>query len=77
MKIRFCENENLNNRIRVSSLQPQNWVGTEVMSLYMRLKAFALSGILSHHYNDVIMGAMASQITSLTIVYLILYSGVD
>ena len=29
------------------------------------------------HYNDVIMGAMASQITSLTIVYTAVYSGVD
>ena len=29
------------------------------------------------HYNDVIMGAMASQITSLTIVYSSVYSGAD
>ena len=29
------------------------------------------------HYNDVIMGTMASQITSLTIVYSIVYSGTD
>ena len=29
------------------------------------------------HYNDVIVTAMASQITSLTIVYLIVYSGTD
>ena len=29
------------------------------------------------HYNDVIMGVMASQITSLTIVYSTLYSGAD
>ena len=28
-------------------------------------------------YNDVIMGAMASQITSLTIVYSTVYSSVD
>ena len=27
------------------------------------------------HYNDVIMGAMASQITSLTIIYSTVYSG--
>ena len=31
----------------------------------------------SYHYNDVIMGAIASQITSLTIVYSIVYSGAD
>ena len=29
------------------------------------------------HYDDVIMGAMASQITSLTIVYSTVYSGAD
>ena len=29
------------------------------------------------HHNDAIVGAMASQITSLTIVYSIVYSGVD
>ena len=32
---------------------------------------------LPWHYPDVIMGAMASQITSLTIVYLTFYSGAD
>ena len=35
----------------------------------IELKAF--------HYNDVIMSTMASQITSLTIVYLSVYSGAD
>ena len=30
-----------------------------------------------NHYNDVIMGAVASQITSLTVVYSIIYSGAD
>ena len=30
-----------------------------------------------HHYSDVIMGAMASQITSLTIDYSIVNSGTD
>ena len=29
------------------------------------------------HYNDVIMSAMASQISSFTIVYLRVYSGAD
>ena len=32
---------------------------------------------LKTHYNDVIMGAMASQITSLTIVYSTVYSDAD
>ena len=31
----------------------------------------------NHHYSEVIMGAMASQITSLTTVYSTVYSGVD
>ena len=35
------------------------------------------SPVLNPHYNDVIMGAMASQITSLTIVYSTVYSGAD
>ena len=33
--------------------------------------------IIIIHYNDVIMGAIASQITSLTIVYSTVYSGAD
>ena len=35
------------------------------------------NGIFFAHYGDVIMGEMASQITSLTIVYSTVYSGVD
>ena len=35
------------------------------------------STIFSQHYNDVIMGTIASQITSLTIVYSIVYSDAD
>ena len=31
----------------------------------------------SSHYHDAIMGAMASQITSLAIVYTTIYSGTD
>ena len=34
-------------------------------------------GLDQHHYNGVIMGAMASQITSLAIVYSTIYSGAD
>ena len=36
-----------------------------------------IQGICCVHYNDDKMGAMASQITSLTIVYSIVYSGAD
>ena len=34
-------------------------------------------GHIDLHYSDVIMGAMASQITSITIVYSAVYSGAD
>ena len=33
--------------------------------------------VLNLHYGDVIMGTIASQITSLTIVYSTVYSGAD
>ena len=33
--------------------------------------------LFRHHYSDVILGAMASQNTSLTIVYSAVYSDVD
>ena len=35
------------------------------------------TGIWGYHYSDVIIGAMTSQITSLTIVYSTVYSGAD
>ena len=35
------------------------------------------TSFLKKHYSDVIMGAIASQITILTIIYLILFSGAD
>ena len=42
------------------------------------LVIFALvNGWATIHYNDVIMGAIASQINSLTTVYSIVYSGAD
>ena len=36
-----------------------------------------LSSLVTSHYNDVIMCVMASKVTSLTIVYSIIYSGGD
>ena len=41
------------------------------------LKLLRLNIIMDPHYNDVIMGAIASQITSLTIVYSTVYSDAD
>ena len=40
-------------------------------------KGFNMHAFTEYHYSDVIMGAMASQITSLTIVYSTVYSGAD
>ena len=52
-----------------------------IMLLYKLLKQCYLStdteGNRAVHYNDVIISAMASQITSLTIVYSTVYSGAD
>ena len=54
---------------------------TCVTGVFPSQSVFAISqlkcGIWSWHYNDVIMSAMASQITSLTIVYSTVYSGAD
>ena len=36
-----------------------------------------LVSTISYHYSDVIMGTVASQITSLTIVYSTIYSDAD
>ena len=42
---------------------------------YGSLSSLWISGIRSIHYSDVIMGTMASQITSLRVVYSAVYSG--
>ena len=50
----------------------------EWVSNYLVLKQIKQTQIfIIWHYNDVIMGAIASQITSLTIVYSTVYSGSD
>ena len=50
------------------------WWQTAV-SPHTRLHMWVL--LIHSHYSDVIMGTMASQITSLTIVHSIVYSGAD
>ena len=45
--------------------------------VYTKFRFDRIGKIDNTHYNDVIMDEMASQITSLTIVYSILYSGAD
>ena len=50
----------------------------DVKSLQWIIRAArAVPVVRCHHYNGVIMNAMASQITSLTIVYPTVYSGAD
>ena len=44
---------------------------------YSKRRPKTISINIEKHYDDVIMGAMASQITSLTIVYSTVYSGAD
>ena len=44
---------------------------------HQNLSLLARSRRSLHRYNDVIMSAVASQITSLTIVYSVVYSGAD
>ena len=50
-----------------------------ISTLYVDLRSWCppLQVINITHYDDVIMGAMASQITSLTIIYSIVYSDAD
>ena len=47
------------------------------LNIFDSLHSINWNGNVAIHYNDVIMGAMASQITSLTIVYSTVYSGWD
>ena len=71
----------------VSFLQSTHNTHTRITLVYFEFKVcptFRLASLavkqpwrLWLHYNDVIMGAIASQITSLTIVYSIVYSGAD
>ena len=56
--------------VRTTVMRPANVVRA---STYM---VYSVRSILEH-YSDVIMGAMAPQITSLPIVYSIVYSGAD
>ena len=53
------------------------WVKINRHYLEMALRYHFDAHVEQIHHNDVIMGAMASQITSLTIVYSTFYSGAD
>ena len=62
------------------ALVPAN-ISQHIAQSYIHTPATAIrrpvTDIRNHHYNDVIMSAMASQITSLTIVYSTVYSGAE
>ena len=61
----------LRNKLVSTSLNPHNLARRKSKSWYMGFKC------LVTHYNDVIMGTIASQITSLTIVHSTFYSDAD
>ena len=48
-----------------------------VSELLLCANLITITPVVDNHYGDVIMGAMASQIASLTIVYTIIYPGED
>ena len=60
-----------------------DWVAGRFLLAYNHMvsesgfKVRSEAGLIKQHYNDVIMGAIASQITSLTIVYSVVYSEAD
>ena len=54
----------------------QNKTPSQYVYIWLSVK-INLYAILKIHYNDVIMGTIASQITSLTIVYSTVYSGTN
>ena len=57
----------------------KNWKGMPCIVNFSKVFLFYWNAVDKSkcHYEDVIMGAMASQITSLTIVYSRVYSGAD
>ena len=52
-------------------------IAQDILEKYACARAAEDTMMANGHYNDVIMGAIASQITSLTIVYSIVYSDAD
>ena len=57
---------------------PLRWhICVNVYKYILEANCSNLNGRWSSHYNGVIMGAIASQITSLTIVYSVVYSDAD
>ena len=57
--------------------QCSNIVHTAILAIVYEYPSNFKQVVTTFHHNDVIMGAMASQITSLIIAYPIVYSGAD
>ena len=68
----LCSNCELNNVSEIGAVRISNVQATR----YGPLRWYLIK-LMQIHYDDVIMSTIASQITSLTIVYLTIYSGAD
>ena len=91
MSLKFVSKSPMNNKPAWVQIMDLCQIGLEPVMAYLlkrisinRLRRYTaghwgyrLTGIVMQHNSDVIMGAMASQITSVTIVYSTVYSGTD
>ena len=71
--------DTLNSEVKIRRRIETVWInmkvdGTNFVDIRSKLWMYIM---VSTHYRDVLMGAMASQITSLTMVYWTVYSGAD
>ena len=64
-------------RIKISEQIGSPWNIRTLQPCLFLCFTFVTWRIIIYHYNEFIMGAMTSQITSLTIVYSTVYSGAD
>ena len=63
---------------KMAGAPPSQWTSNmESLSMWWRFMTIWFYQQTQTHYNDVIMGAIASQITSLTIVFSTVYSDAD
>ena len=63
--------------IHFYSMALEMWFWLQICQIQIQLGDWYLEHSGKYHYGDVIMSAMTSQITSLTIVYSTVYSGAD
>ena len=66
--------------LNLISLPYHRFANAFICNTWVKEVNIGASGVTNHflwHYSDVIMGMMASQITSLTIIYSTVYSGAD